>query len=171
MKAIYVTGFMGAGKTTIGKQLAEQLQLRVMDTDQMIEEIYGKSITEIFAEDGETTFRMYEKEILKTLPTDNIVITTGGGIVIQKENREWMRENGIVIYLHCEPEEIFRRLAHDNTRPLLKQNKKEEIRRLLLERLPYYKEANITVNTTKLAVQEVVDDIVKRLKSYGKWEY
>jgi len=171
MKAIYVTGFMGAGKTTVGKQLAERLQLRVIDTDRMIEEIQGKSITHIFAEDGETTFRMYEKEILKILPTDDIVITTGGGIVIQKENREWMRENGIVIYLHCELEEIFRRLAHDNTRPLLKQNKKEEIRRLLLERLPYYKEANITVNTTKLTVQEVVDNIVKRLKSYGKWEY
>jgi shikimate kinase len=167
MKVIFLTGFMGAGKTSVGRQLAERLGVSVVDTDEMIEQKVGKSINEIFAEEGEAVFRKYERELLQTLPLENIVITTGGGMVIQKENRDWMKQHGIVIYLHCEPEEILRRLASDETRPLLKQrNKQEQIKRLLTERLPYYQEAHFTINTTNKTIPEIVDDIVTMLKQY-----
>ncbi|RAK22367.1 shikimate kinase [Anoxybacillus vitaminiphilus] len=167
MKAIFLTGFMGAGKTSVGRQLAERLGVSVVDTDEMIEQKVGKSISEIFASEGESAFRKYERELLKTLPLQNIVVTTGGGMVIQKENRDWMKKHGIVIYLHCEPEEILRRLAGDETRPLLKQhNKQELIKRLLTERMPYYQEAHFIVNTTHRTMAEVVDDIVAALKQH-----
>jgi shikimate kinase len=167
MKAIFLTGFMGAGKTSVGKQLAERLDIPVVDTDQLIEQKIGKSINEIFAKEGESAFRKYERELLKTLPLKNIVITTGGGMVIQKENRDWMKKHGIVIYLHCEPEEILRRLASDKTRPLLKQhNKQEQIKRLWMERLPYYQEAHFMIHTTNKTIAEIVDDIVTMLKQY-----
>jgi shikimate kinase len=167
MKAIFLTGFMGAGKTSVGRQLAERLAIPVVDTDQLIEQKIGKSINEIFAEEGEAAFRKYEREILKTLQLENVIITTGGGMVIQKENRDLMKENGVVIYLHCEPEEILRRLASDETRPLLKQqNKQEQIKRLWAERLPYYQEAHFLINTTNKTITEIVDDIVTMLKQH-----
>jgi shikimate kinase len=167
MKAIFLTGFMGAGKTSVGKQLAKRLNIPVVDTDQLIEQKIGKSINEIFAEEGEAAFRKYEREILKTLPLENVIVTTGGGMVIQKENRDWMKKHGIVIYLHCEPEEILRRLASDETRPLLKQqNKQEQIKRLWIERLPYYQEANFLIHTTNKTLAEIVDDIVTMLKQH-----
>jgi shikimate kinase len=167
MKAIFLTGFMGAGKTSVGKQLAKRLDIPVVDTDQLLEQKIGKSINEIFAKEGESTFRKYERELLKTLPLENIVITTGGGMVIQKENRDWMKKHGIVIYLHCEPEEILRRLASDETRPLLQQrNKQEQIKRLLTERLPYYEEAHFMINTTNKTIAEIVDEIVTMLKQH-----
>jgi shikimate kinase len=167
MKAIFLTGFMGAGKTSVGKQLGKRLGLLVVDTDKMIEQKVGKSVNEIFAKEGESAFRKYERELLRTLPLENIVITTGGGMVIQKENRDWMKKHGIVIYLHCEPEEILRRLASDETRPLLKQpNKQEQIKRLLTERLPYYQEAHFMIHTTNKTIEEIVDDIVVMLKQH-----
>ncbi|WP_044747838.1 shikimate kinase [Bacillus alveayuensis] len=167
MKVIFLTGFMGAGKTSVGRQLAERLGVSVVDTDELIEQKVGKSINEIFAEEGEAVFRKYERELLQTLPLENIVITTGGGMVIQKENRDWMKKHGIVIYLHCEPEEILRRLASDETRPLLQQrNKQEQIKRLLTERLPYYEEAHFMINTTNKTIAEIVDEIVTMLKQH-----
>ncbi|MBB5354462.1 shikimate kinase [Anoxybacillus mongoliensis] len=165
MKAIYLTGFMGAGKTTIGKRLGEVLQLPVIDTDAYIEQQVGKTIATIFAEEGEEAFRAYEREVLKKLPTEHIVITTGGGIVIQEENRQFMRKHGIVIYLHCELHELFRRLMGDTTRPLLMENKKSQMKQLFEQRLPWYHEAHITIDTTNRTVNDIVETIVSLLKS------
>ncbi|MGJ7034945.1 shikimate kinase [Anoxybacillus eryuanensis] len=165
MKAIYLTGFMGAGKTTIGKRLGEVLQLPVIDTDAYIEQQVGKTIAAIFAEEGEEAFRAYEREVLKKLPTEHIVITTGGGIVIQEENRQFMRKHGIVIYLHCELHELFRRLMGDTTRPLLMENKKSQMKQLFEQRLPWYHEAHITIDTTNRTVNDIVETIVSLLKS------
>jgi shikimate kinase len=165
MKTIFLTGFMGAGKTSVGKELAALLNLPVIDTDQLIEQKAGKSINEIFAVEGEAAFRKYERELLRTLPREGVIVTTGGGIVIQKENRDWMKKNGVVIYLHCEPEEILQRLANDTSRPLLKNNKQEQIKQLLAERLAYYKEADFIVDTTNKNIKEIAQEIVIMLKS------
>lgn len=155
---------MGAGKSTVGKELANCLNVPVIDTDEWIEEEQGKSISAIFAEEGEAAFRQYERQALQTLPIKDVIITTGGGIVIQEMNRNWMREHGTVIYLHCEPDAIYERLQADTTRPLLEKNKQENIKTLLNERLSYYNEADSIVDTTKKQIDEIVSEIVVMIK-------
>ena len=85
MKSIYITGYMGAGKTTIGKALSQELQMDVVDTDQKIEEKQAKAIRDIFAEEGETAFREYESEMLRALPVHNVIITTGGELLNERK--------------------------------------------------------------------------------------
>ncbi|EMT47171.1 shikimate kinase [Anoxybacillus flavithermus] len=165
MRAIYLTGFMGAGKTTVGRRLGEVLGVPVIDTDTYIEQQTGKTIAQIFSGEGEGTFRAYEREILRQLPTEHVIVTTGGGIVIQEENRQFMRAHGIVIYLHCELHELFRRLADDATRPLIMKNKQEQIKKLFEQRLPWYKEAHMTIDTTNRTVDDIVQSIVFMLKT------
>ncbi|ANB61163.1 shikimate kinase [Anoxybacteroides amylolyticum] len=163
MKRVYLTGFMGAGKTTVGRALAEQLCVPMIDTDSYIEEKIGKPIKQIFVEEGEAAFRRYEREFLRTLPPDKRIVTTGGGMVIQPENREWMKQTGMVIYLHCDFAEIMRRIADDDTRPLL-SNQLEDLQRLWEQRLPYYSEAHIVIDTTGKRVEEVVQEIMEWIK-------
>lgn len=163
-KRVYLTGFMGAGKTTVGRALAEQLCVPMIDTDSYIEEKVGKPIKQIFAEEGEEAFRRYEREFLRTLPPDKLIVTTGGGMVIQPENREWMKQTGTVIYLHCEFAEIMRRLADDDTRPLF-SNKQAEFQRLWEQRLPYYSEAHIVIDTTGKRVEEIVQEIMEWIQA------
>lgn len=166
MKSIYLTGFMGSGKTTVGKALSERLNLPVYDSDEMIIQQQQRSIEKIFQENGEAYFRNLETEMLRSLPTQDSIITTGGGIVLKKENRDFMKENGIVIFLHCSPDMIFERLKNDNTRPLLQgSNKMKEIETRYKQRLPLYKEADHTVDTTDLTVAEVVENITRFIDS------
>lgn len=160
MKAIYLTGFMGAGKTSIGKELAKTLELPVIDTDEFIEEKVGKTIRSIFNESGETVFRTYEREYLQQLPTDNVIITTGGGIVIQEENRKWMKLHGLVIYLHCDFHIILERLKTDTKRPLLDFQQIHNTASLFERRLPLYKEAHYTINTSHKTIEDVVNEII-----------
>ncbi|MCZ0754643.1 shikimate kinase [Anoxybacillus sp. J5B_2022] len=168
MKRVYLTGFMGAGKTTVGRALAEQLCVPMIDTDSYIEEKVGKSIKQIFAEEGEVAFRQYEREFLRTLPGERLVVTTGGGMVIQQENREWMKRTGTVIYLHCEFAEIMRRLADDDTRPLLSQHDRDGLESLWKQRLPYYYEADWVINTTGKSVEQIVAEIIPLIKKEEK---
>ncbi|MBD8071331.1 shikimate kinase [Bacillus sp. PS06] len=162
MKAIYLTGFMGAGKTTIGKSLSDVLTLPVIDTDEFLVEQVGKTIPDIFAEEGEEIFRQYERTYLKELPTEDVIITTGGGIIIQEENRSWMNNHGIVFYLYCDLEEVFARVATDGSRPLL--NDKSKVTHLFTSRLPLYQQAHYTINTTNKKVEEIVTEIKNTLK-------
>lgn len=117
---------MGSGKTTVGSLLGEELDLPVIDTDRLIEETYGKTVAEIFAEDGEAVFRSYEAAILAELPKEDAVITTGGGLAVSAENRKFMMENGFVIFLSCSLETIFERLKEDTSRPLFNQEKRRK---------------------------------------------
>lgn len=165
MNAIYLTGFMGAGKTTIGRELSRKLNLPVIDTDEFIEEKAGEEIQTIFEQKGEQTFRTYERIYLKQLPSENIIITTGGGIVLQKENRDWMKKVGYVIYLHCEPDVILNRLKSDTTRPLLNENKQEKIYQLFNERLSFYQEADYRIDTSFRTTDEVVKIIIDTVKN------
>lgn len=166
MKAIYITGFMGTGKTTIGKALSTSMNIPVIDTDQWIEEMVGKSVSDIFSDDGEHVFREYERKCLTLLPKDHIIITTGGGIVIQEENRLLMKKWGIVVNLQCDTKEIFERLKMDQTRPLLTKDKQRNIEKLLKERHAFYQEADLIVDTSQNNIEQAVSQIVQLIKSF-----
>ncbi|WP_456278307.1 shikimate kinase [Bacillus sp. AK128] len=164
MKTIYLTGFMGSGKTTIGRELANYLQLPVIDTDEHIVKDTGLSIREIFSTYGEAHFRDLEVKTLKLLPTTNSVVTTGGGMVVKDENRKWMRENGLLVYLHCDFEVIWERLAHDQTRPLVINSEKAQIQNLYNQRQSAYHDYDFKIDTTSMHKDEVVKQLAEMIK-------
>ncbi|MFD3447750.1 shikimate kinase [Microbacteriaceae bacterium 4G12] len=164
MKAIYITGFMGAGKTTIGKLLSERWGLPVLDTDERVEKTTNRTIRDIFEKEGEKAFRTYETNVLKSLSTNDVIITTGGGIVEKEENRMWMKENGTVLYLYCEPNAIVQRLQGDTTRPLFQAERIEEFLQLFSSREKWYEQAHYTIDTTNKEVTMIVQEIEKLIK-------
>ncbi|QOR65502.1 shikimate kinase [Cytobacillus suaedae] len=164
MRAIYLTGFMGAGKSTIGRELSKALNLPVIDTDDYIEKNKVKKIKNIFETEGETAFRSYEREALKVLPIEDVIITTGGGIVIQQENREWMFSHGTVIFLHCDFDIIIERLKHDTSRPLFNHEQITRTEKLYQDRLPFYQEAHYTIDTSNKEVDDIVNEIKVKVK-------
>ncbi|MGG1479844.1 shikimate kinase [Bacillus smithii] len=164
MKPVFLIGFMGAGKTTIGQALCARLNKPVYDTDQMIERKYGKSISQIFELYGEQEFRKMETALLKEITEKSGIITTGGGIILTNENREWMKKTGDVIFLQCDFSSLWERLEGDHTRPLVYHRKKDEVESLYKKRLPLYLEsATIMIDTTDKTVEETVDEIIRRL--------
>lgn len=164
MRAIYITGFMGAGKTTVGRELSVKWNVPVIDTDEYLEQTLKKKITCIFQEEGEGAFREYESKILRSLPTQNVIITTGGGIVIKEENRKWMKERGKVVYLYCDPVKIAERLKHDTTRPLFNQADINSFIELFHSRQPFYQEADIIIDTTNRQPADIAEEIEKMIK-------
>ncbi|WP_433770764.1 shikimate kinase [Bacillus wiedmannii] len=163
MKSIYITGYMGAGKTTIGKALSKELHMEVVDTDQKIEEEQEKSIRHIFAEEGEIAFREYESEMLRSLSVHNVIITTGGGIIERAENRKWMKENGTVVYLYCDPHVIAERLREDTTRPLFQKKDIEAFVTKFESRRAYYEEAEIYIDTTNKSVEQIMNELTAKI--------
>jgi shikimate kinase len=165
MKPIYLIGFMGSGKTTIGKELAACLNQQVIDTDEEIVKRENKSINDIFAQHGEQYFRNLESHILNEMNDRARVITTGGGIVLKPENRKWLSEKGIVFFLYATPEEIFKRIEMDHTRPLLKGDKKTLIHDIYETRMPLYKEtAHVIIDTTNKDTAEIIQEIIECLE-------
>ncbi|CAM3734947.1 shikimate kinase [Cytobacillus oceanisediminis] len=165
MKSIYLIGFMGAGKTTIGKELAACVNKAVIDTDEEIVKREKKSINDIFSEKGEEYFRFLETKTLQELNDRDAVITTGGGIVVKHENREALKHKGNVFFLYATPEEIFKRLESDQSRPLLKGDKMKLIRELYEERMPLYKDAaNVIIDTTNKEANDIIKEIISRLE-------
>jgi shikimate kinase len=164
VRAIYITGFMGAGKTTVGRELSVKWNVPVIDTDEYLEQTLKKKITRIFQEEGEGAFREYESKILRSLPTQNVIITTGGGIVIKEENRKWMKELGKVVYLYCDPVKIAERLKHDTTRPLFNQADVNSFIELFHSRQPFYQEADIIIDTTNRQPADIAEEIEKMIK-------
>ncbi len=159
MTTVFLTGFMGAGKTTIGQALSVDLSLSLFDTDDLIEKALNKTINQIFAEEGELAFRNYEERILEKVSGKSVIITTGGGVVTRQSNRQTMKQNGIVIYLHSDPMTILERLKNDESRPLLKSNNQEQVIELFEARLPYYLEADYVVNTVGKSIDTIVTEI------------
>ncbi|GAA5344650.1 shikimate kinase [Planifilum fimeticola] len=159
---IILIGFMGTGKTTVGKALADRLKLPLTDTDQEIERKTGKRISELFREFGEEGFRDLESQVLKqVLDGTPGVVTTGGGVVLRPENVRLMKETGWVVALHASEEEILRRLAGTADRPLLLGDVRQRVSRLLNERRGLYDFAHVRVDTTGMTVAEVVDKICR----------
>ncbi len=154
---------MGAGKTTVGKELAAELGISVIDMDAEIVKQQGTTINDIFAVKGESFFRSLEAKLIKELPLENVIITTGGGIILNEANQEWMKEHGFVVYLDANPDEILERLQNDQSRPLLKEDKRTALYDLYNERLPLYEAScHIKVDTTSKDVTTIVKEIIAR---------
>lgn len=160
---IYLIGLMGAGKTTIGRQLATTLQLPFYDSDKAIEEQTGVDISTIFEYEGEEGFRVREKNMIKELTQiDGIVLATGGGAILSEENRKALKENGFIVYLQCSVDKILQRTKRDNQRPLLNTSEpRERIEKLFAERENYYLTcADFTIETSTMQSKAVVQNIL-----------
>ncbi|MBD3671582.1 MAG: shikimate kinase AroK [Gammaproteobacteria bacterium] len=165
---IFLVGLMGAGKTTIGKQLAKSLGKDFVDSDREIESHTGASIPLIFELEGEEGFRKRERQMIDQLSQrHNSVLATGGGAVLNEENRKWLGERGVVIYLHATVEQLLERTRMDRNRPLLQTEDPEaKLRELLAQRDPLYREvADIVIDTGNNSVRQVVQDLVAQLES------
>lgn len=159
---------MGAGKTTIGRQLALALRKEFKDSDHEIVQRTGASIPLIFDIEGEEGFRKREREVIEQLTReDDLVLATGGGAVLAEENRKCLRERGVVIYLFASIEQLLRRTAKDKNRPLLQTaNPKARLEEIMKVRDPLYREvAHLVVYTDDRSVRSVVREILWRLES------
>jgi len=160
---IFITGFMGTGKSTVACALAQKIKKNLVDTDKIIENRIGKSIAEIFDSEGEEYFRIIEKQIFQEIASrNNLVIATGGGTLLDKENYLLALKNGIVILLQASPQVIFSRLQKENSRPLLAgENKLARIIDLLNKRKAKYSSFEYCIDTCCLTVNQVVEKIIR----------
>jgi len=159
---------MGAGKSTVGRQLAESLGYEFQDSDQEIQRRTGVDIPTIFEFEGEEGFRNRERQVVEELAQqDGIVLATGGGVVLSPENRQQLAARGFVIYLHCSPEQQYARTARDRNRPLLDtDDPQQRLRELMAEREPIYRQvADMVVSTERRGTSSVVKEIRRRLES------
>ena len=162
---IFLVGPMGSGKSSLGKKLAKRLDKKFIDTDKEIEKKESKTINEIFENNGENYFRKKEKEFLINIQNNlNLVIATGGGIVLDQENREKLKEN-IVIFLNASVERQSRRTSKSDKRPLLKNvDRLKKLRELYDERLEFYKEvSNFEINVDKFQSKDILVSIIEEL--------
>lgn len=166
MKNIFFIGLMGAGKTTIGRLIAKQLGMTFYDTDHEIERKTGVKIPLIFELEGEAGFRKRETAIIEELSQlKSIVLATGGGAVLLPENRAFLKNNGIVIYLRGNVHDLWLRTRHDKSRPLLQGgNMKQKIESLYIQRDPIYMQlADFVVNTgpqSAVAITEYIEALL-----------
>lgn len=160
---IYLIGLMGAGKTTIGRQLARALQLPFYDSDKAIEEQTGVDIPTIFEYEGEEGFRNREEKMIQELTQiEGIVLATGGGAILREDNRKALKENGFIVYLNCSVDKILQRTKRDNKRPLLNTDKpRERVEKLFAERESFYLNcADYTIETSTMLSKVVVQSIL-----------
>lgn len=164
-RCVILTGMMGSGKTEVGELLGEQLGYEFIDTDVVIRQRAGKSINKIFREDGEDAFRTLEREVIAELAdAKEKVIATGGGAVMDADNRRLLKAMGQVVYLKASPRELYLRMKNDKSRPLLQvENPQKELDRILGERKAVYEQADIVIDTESVSVDEVVDQLIDEL--------
>lgn len=175
-KLIFLTGFMGSGKSTIGPILANTLGFEFIDIDKEIETITQKKILEIFQNNQEKEFRKLESEVLKKVCNyKNYIISLGGGTLTNPENLKLVLSNGILIYLKSDLENLFKRLRYKNDRPLLlgkngnqlsDEELKQKIATILNQREKLYEQAQIIINTDNKRISVTIDEIIKQLKIY-----
>ncbi|MGE5328907.1 MAG: shikimate kinase [Deltaproteobacteria bacterium] len=161
------TGFMGTGKSSVAKQAALELNLKFVDVDKEIEHTASMSISDIFASFGEEYFRKIESQMIKeySLKT-GMVISTGGGVVLNTENIKNLRKNGIIILLKARPEVIFRNVSKDKSRPLLNyENPMNRIIELLEQRKPYYENNDFEIDVSELSIEEAAEKAVEIFKN------
>ena len=169
MIRIFLTGYMGAGKTTLGKALARELHIPFIDLDWYIEERFHKTVGELFSERGEASFRELEKNMLHEVGEfEDVVISTGGGAPCFFDNMEFMNASGTTVYLKVSVEELAKRLELcKHTRPVLKGRSGEELRAFIAESLekrnPFYTKASITFDAEKMLTESDVHDISNAL--------
>ena|SRR3989338_4063428 len=163
MSNIVLVGFMGTGKSVVGKLLAEKLCREFLELDEIIEKREGVSIKDIFEKKGERYFRRLEKSVVKDASDKkDAIISAGGGAIVDEENFKNLKKSGVIICLEASPGIILRRTRGLATRPLLNvSNPKAKIEELLKKREPYYKKADFRINTDNLTVKQVVEKIIE----------
>lgn len=157
-----IVGFMGTGKSTVGRILAEQLRFRFVDTDELIEGMANKSISRIFQEDGEPVFRDWERQVVLRLEQQKgLVIATGGGLITNVSNLASLKSHALVVCLWASPEAIYERVKNQSHRPLLQvADPAAKIRELLGKREPFYRKADVLVNTNFRSAREVTQHVL-----------
>ncbi len=163
---IALIGFMGTGKSSVGQLVATQLHFTFLDTDHVIEARAGKTISEIFAEQGEPAFRELERKIVGELAArKRTVISTGGGLPVNPENLASLKTHSLVVCLWASPEKIWERVRNQTHRPLLKEaDPLAKIRKLLEERGPYYRQADVLLNTEMRSLKDVAQQVVHQFQ-------
>ena len=166
MKNIFLTGFMGCGKTSVGRVLSSRLGCRFVDLDAVIVSEAGTAIKEIFASQGEPAFRELESQALARIAQlPGVVVSTGGGVVLAQQNRALMRQSGSIVNLTASVETIASRLNGDSERPLLQDDAScERIDTMLQGREPFYADADLRIDTTAKTVDAVVTEILDCIK-------
>lgn len=164
-KNIVLIGFMGSGKSTVGVRLSYHMRRPVEDTDKLIEKRQGRSISDIFAEEGEEYFRQLETQLLKELKEKRqyYIIAVGGGTPVREENRVLLQQLGTVVYLRVRPETVYERIREDTTRPLLKcENPMERITALMEERQEAYEScADVILDVDDMSMEDILNTIEK----------
>lgn len=163
MSNVILIGYMGCGKSTIGKRLSYAFRRPFLDTDKIIERKVNMTISKLFKEKGEACFRDMETDCIRELLKESgeYIIAAGGGLALREENRRLLKQLGKVVYLRAAPETIYERLKKDNTRPLLQgDNPEEKIRTMMAERAPVYEEAaDVIVDVDQKCFDEIINEI------------
>jgi len=168
---IYLIGLMGAGKTTIGRQLAKALKVPFYDSDKAIEESTGVDIPTIFEFEGEEGFRDREQKMIQQLTEmHGIVLATGGGAILREQNRKALKEHGFIVYLQCSVDRILERTRRDTQRPLLQtDNPRERLENLFAQREPLYLAcADYKIDTGAMQSKAAVNRILEQYKSANR---
>jgi shikimate kinase len=160
---LYLVGFMGTGKTTIGRAVAHKLGFHLLDSDHEIERLQGKAIPEIFAQDGEPAFRAMERAFIETgHPAQRVVVSCGGGLVIQPGMLALLKQKGVVVCLHASIETILTRTARHRNRPLLDvEDPEQRIRTLFAAREPIYKQAGTVILTDSRPLHDIAAHVLR----------
>lgn len=171
MKNIVLIGYMGCGKTTVGKNLARICNYTFLDTDEWIEEQQGRSISEVFATDGEEAFREMETQCIQTLidqKLERYVISTGGGMPVREVNRKLLKKLGKVIYLSVRPETVYERIKGDTKRPLLQcEDPLSKIREMIAMRAPAYRDGADFIVRVDTLKQSTISLKIKKMVLRG----
>ncbi|CAK0753492.1 shikimate kinase 1 [Gammaproteobacteria bacterium] len=165
VRNVFLIGLMGAGKSSVGRQLACAMQLPFVDSDKVIEARTGVSIPLIFEMEGEIGFRAREKNVIADLTaSEGLILATGGGVVLDPENREYLKHRGCVVYLRASVDVLVARTAHDRNRPLLQNTDPyAKLRELLEARDPLYREiAHFTLDVSEQSIRAVVRELVQQ---------
>lgn len=165
-KNIFLVGLMGAGKTTVGRQLAHRLGKQFYDSDQEIEDRTGVRVSVIFDIEGEAGFRAREAETIERLTQkDNVVLATGGGAILNPDNRACLAQRGFVIYLHAQPRDLWQRTRHDQSRPLLRtEDPLATLKAFYEARDPLYRSvAHLVIDTGKQSVSALMRQLIIQL--------
>lgn len=166
IRNIALIGFMGTGKSSVARLLADQLHYSFLDTDELIESRTGKSVAVIFAEDGEAAFRQLEREVVAELSSRNrCIISTGGGLGANESNLTSLKEHSLVVCLWASPDKIWERVRNQTHRPLLREaDPLAKIRQLLASRERFYKQADVLLNTEVRSLREVAQQVVHQFQ-------
>jgi len=166
MKNIVLTGFMGTGKTAVGRELSRLLNMKLVDVDTEVEKSRQMTINDIFKQFGELRFREIETEMIRKLSErKDVIISTGGGAVLRQENVDVLREQGIIVCLMATPETILKRTSHSSHRPLLQvEDPFEKIKELLDFRRPFYEKADIMIDTDGKTPRQIAEEIIDKMK-------